>query len=198
MRKHVIGPERRTHPFIWCIAIICTALTILVIFAGLVVFIGYLAIRPKVPYVSITQAHLDRFTNDQAGLLNVRLSITFEARNDNEKAHASFSDFHYNLSFHGIHVATLRNWDFTIGPNASVVFPFVVEADSIPLDPNLMAMVDSSLKKNRITFVLRGHTRTRWRVGPLGSVKFWFHLNCDLRFQVDGTSVDSHCTSKSK
>ncbi|XP_039027146.1 uncharacterized protein LOC120160899, partial [Hibiscus syriacus] len=51
--------ERATNPLVWCAAIICTVLTVAVIIAGIVTFIGYLVIHPRVPYVSVIDAHLN-------------------------------------------------------------------------------------------------------------------------------------------
>lgn len=164
----------------------------------MVIFIGYLAIRPKIPFVSVTYARLDNFQYTQGGVLNTEINIVFKAENDNVQAHASFSDFGYYLSFHGLKIARLQNNPFEVDKNGSAYFNYDVKSYSIPLDPDHSAIVDRSYKQNRIAFDLIGHTRTRWRVGPLKSVKFWLRLNCELTFQVDGNSIDSHCTSKSK
>ncbi|KAK9716054.1 hypothetical protein RND81_06G208500 [Saponaria officinalis] len=194
----VYGSERRTHPLIWCVAIICTFLTIIVIFTGLVVFIGYLVIRPRVPYVIVTNAHLDMFDTSQAGLLSIQITLWMKAENGNHDAQASFSDFEYDLSFHGIRIDTLKNWDFDVGKNSSILYKFEAKSMSIPLDPEQEVMVSQSINQNRIVFHLLGHTRARWRVGPLKSVKFWCNLFCELQFHMDGTSFESHCTPKFK
>lgn len=199
MPKPVIGRQRRTHPLIWLAAIICTIITTIVIISGIIVFIGYLAVRPKVPFVSVPYARLDTFDYDQAGVLNTRLSIIIKAENDNEKATASFYNFSYNLMFHDIKIAKLVNWPFDVARNKTRLFNYEVESDSIPLDPRQSTVVDASLKKGRVVFYLNGHTRTRWRVGPLHSVRFWLRLDCRLQFQwPGGISVDSKCTSKKK
>lgn len=165
----------------------------------MVVFIGYLAIQPKVPFVSVTYAHVDKFEYiTQSSVLNTEISIVFKAQNDNAKAHVSFSEFVYYLKFHGLIIAKLQNHAFEVNKNDSVTFNYDVKSYSIPLDLYHSAMVDRSYRENRISFDLIGRTRTRWRVGPFKSVKFWLHLNCELKFQLDGINVDSHCTTKSK
>lgn len=158
---------------------------------------GYLFYRPKIPFVSVIYAHLDQFNYDQAGILNTRLTIVFRAENDNIRANASFSTFHYELSLHGIAVARLVNYPFNVGKHSTLDFHYVVESNYIPLDPNHMAMVQRSLGQNRVGFVLTGHTKTRWRVGPFRSVKFWCNLACELSFRRDdGSNIDTHCISK--
>ncbi|XP_074310091.1 uncharacterized protein LOC141645580 [Silene latifolia] len=190
--------QRRTHPLIWCVAIVCTFLTIIVIFTGMVIFIGYLVIKPRVPYIIVTNAHLDNFDTSQAGLLNIQITLWMRAENDNQDAQASFSDFNYDLSFHGIKIDTLKNWPFEVGKNGSVLFQFIAKSSSIPLDPEQESMVSRSYNEDRIVFHLLGRTRARWRVGPLKSVKFLCNLFCELQFHRDGTSFESHCTPKFK
>nr|AAV68887.1 hypothetical protein AT5G45320 [Arabidopsis thaliana] len=48
-----------TSPFIWCAAIICAIISIVVIVGGIIVFVGYLVIHPRVPIISVADAHLD-------------------------------------------------------------------------------------------------------------------------------------------
>lgn len=193
----VIGQERRTHPLIWCAAILCTILTIIVIIIGIVIFIANQVIHPKMPFVSVSYAHLNAFEYDQAGVLNTGLTIIINAENDNPRAHANFYNFSYSINFQGIRVANLVNLPFDLGKNKSRGFRYVFDSDSIPLNPYQSEVVDLSLKKGRIVFYLVGHTRTRWRIGFLRSVKFWLRLDCRLQFQwPGGNSVDSRCTSK--
>lgn len=198
-RKLIHGQEKRTHPLVWCLAILCTVVAIAVIITGLVVFVAYLVIHPSVPFISVVSAHLDKIQNDLAGLLETQLTIVIKAENDNTKAHASFSDTDLVLSFEGIAIARLVADPFEVGKNESVEFPYKVESSSIPLNPEEMQQVDSALKQDQITFDLKGSSRARWRVGLLGSVKFWCHLNCQLKFHpLTGIYMNAPCTSRAK
>ncbi|CAH2062700.1 unnamed protein product [Thlaspi arvense] len=67
---------RRTSFFIWFIAVLCTVITIAVIITGLVIFVGYLIVRPKMPSITVTYTHLDVFDYDQAGLLTTESETT--------------------------------------------------------------------------------------------------------------------------
>ncbi|KAK6939916.1 Late embryogenesis abundant protein, LEA_2 subgroup [Dillenia turbinata] len=190
---------RPTNPFIWLAAIFCAILTVVVIVTGVVVFVGYIVIRPKVPFISVTSSHLDKIYYTEAGELTTQITIVVRAENDNAKAHASFSDMDFTLRFDGIVVAQLVNDAFDVKKNTSVDFNYVVESSPIPLDEQAMALMDMSLKQNRITFGLKGNARARWKVGLLGSVKFWCHLNCQLSFfPSNGSSTYSYCSSRSK
>ncbi|GMY33665.1 NDR1/HIN1-like protein 12 [Fagus crenata] len=184
---------------VWIAAIICTLICIAVIITGIAVFVGYMVIHPRVPVISVKSAFLDTMHYSQPGLLETKMIIDIRAENDNTKAHASFSDTSFILSFQGLVLAKLVADPFDVKKNSSTDFNYVVTSSEIPLDPARMRQVDLSLKQNKIAFDLKGSSRARWRVGRLGSVKFWCHLNCELRFHFsNGTYIRSRCSSKSK
>ncbi|XP_009338818.2 uncharacterized protein LOC103931133 [Pyrus x bretschneideri] len=188
-----------THPLVWFAAIICTIVAIAMIIVSIVVFSGYMIVHPRVPFITVTSGHLDNFQNTEAGLLETEITIVVRAENDNTKAHASFSDTSFMLSFQGLNVARLVAYPFEVNKNSSVDFHYLVQSSSIPLSPELMDQVDISLKRDRIVFNLKGNLRARWRVGLLGSVKFWGHLNCQLKFHPsNGTYIRSPCSSRAK
>ncbi|KAJ7953301.1 Late embryogenesis abundant protein [Quillaja saponaria] len=193
------GPQRRTHPLVWFLAVICTIIAVAIIIAGMVVFVGYLVIHPRVPFISVANAHLHLLDNDLAGLLQTQISVTVRAENDNQKADATFSDIRLTLSFQGIKIAYLVAGQIEVSKKKSMDLNYVVQSSSIPLNPDQMDEVDFSRKRNVISFELKGSARAMWRVGPLGSVKFWNHLNCMLKFHPsNGTYIHSRCSSKSK
>lgn len=193
------GLQRPTNPFIWCAAILCALLTVAVIITGIVIFVGYIVIKPKVPQMIVTSAQLDRLDFDQAGILTVKTTIFIKAENDNAKAHATFYATKFLLGFHGVRVAQLRD-DFPVevSKNSSVDLMFEVESTPIPLDPEDQNNVFLSLSQNLIVFDLTGTTRTQWRVGLLGSVKFWLHLDCHLQFPKIGDVIHPKCSTKSR
>ncbi|KAM5573819.1 hypothetical protein ABKV19_013383 [Rosa sericea] len=198
-RKLIHGPQRGTHPLVWFAAVICTIISIAVIIAGIVVFVGYMVIHPRVPFIKVTTAHLDKFESDATSLLDTAITIVVRAENDNTKAHASFSDTSFTLSFQGMNIAKLVAYPFEVRKNSSVDFNYVVESSSIPLSSEQVDQVDNSLKRDRISFDLKGNVRARWRVGLLGSVRFWGHLNCRLNFHaLNGSYIYSPCSSRAK
>ncbi|XP_038904240.1 NDR1/HIN1-like protein 12 [Benincasa hispida] len=197
--KLISDAKRRTHPLVWLAAVLCTVVSIAVIIGGIVIFIGYLVIHPRIPTVSVLDAHLNKFQNDLAGRLEVQLTIIIEAENDNAKAHASFSDSSFFLYFIGMKIAQLKADPFEVRKNSSLKFHYAVVSDSIPLNPEQMEKVDNDLKADLSGFVLTGNTRVQWRVGLLGSVKYECHLHCELKFHPsNGTYMSSPCSSRAK
>ncbi|KAL2525343.1 Late [Abeliophyllum distichum] len=188
----------RTNPLIWLLSIICAILAVAVIIAGIVVFVGYLIIKPKVPLISAASAQLDSLYFDITSLLTVQVSVVIKAENDNAKAHSSFYDMSFLLSFQGVKMAYLVAEPFDVNANRSVEFNYVTQSSPIPLNPEDAEAVNSSLKQKIITFDLKGRAKTRWRVGPIGSVKNWLHLDCKLHLPTDGTKIFPRCSSRSK
>ncbi|KAI3707328.1 hypothetical protein L6452_25748 [Arctium lappa] len=194
----VLGRQRRTNPFVWCFAIICSLIATTVIIAGIVVFSGYLVIRPKMPLLSVRASRLDQIFYNQAGVLSVRLTIVIRAENHNQKAHASFYETKLLLAYHGLNIAQLVADPFDVGKNETTELNYVVQSLSIPLGPEERYLTQQSLNKGKMMlFFLKGSSRTMWRVGPLGSVKFWLHMNCEIFLPVNGSVVNPHCSTKS-
>ena len=197
--KLVTNRQGGTNPLVMLAAVLCIIIATAVVVAGIVVFIAYLVIHPRVPVIGITNAHLDLLRNDYAGLLQTQLTIVVRAQNGNAKAHATFSDINFNLSFQGQGIAVLVADSFEVPKNSSKDLNYVVQSSSIPLTPDQMEEVDDSWKKNQISFDFKGNARTQWRVGPLGSLKFSCHLDCDLKFHpLNGSYIPNKCTSRSK
>ncbi|KAM3337727.1 hypothetical protein P3S68_032052 [Capsicum galapagoense] len=198
MTKPVLGPERRTNPLIWCVAILCTFITLVVIVAGLIVFIGYMIVRPKVPQMSVTSANVDMFAYDMSNLLSIKVSIVINAENDNAKAHATFYESIYTLTFHGVKVAYLRADPFDVPKNSSIPLYYPVESASIALTPEEGQLAEVSLSQKLVVLDLIGSSRTRWRLGLIGSVKFKLHLICKLKLPLDGSTIYPKCSTKSR
>ncbi|KAB2017744.1 hypothetical protein ES319_D08G184000v1 [Gossypium barbadense] len=197
--KFSTSRERATNPLVWCGAIICTIFTIAVSLGGIVTFIGYLVIHPRVPYVSVMDAHLDHIQIYYEGILEIQVTILIRAQNGNEKTHASFSDSSYSLSLNREVVAQLVAPPFEVGKNSSVDFNYVVPSSPIPLRPDQVEDVDTGLKKDLIIFDLKGSSRVRWRIGSLGSVRYLCRLDRQLRFHpLNGTYIPSRYSSKAK
>lgn len=197
-RKLVVGSGQRTHPLVWCAAIICVFIALAVIITGVCVFVGYLVIHPRVPALTVTDAHLDKLDFSQAGVMDVQMTVFIRAENHNAKAHATFSHTSLSMSFRNIEIARLQADPFDVRKNSSVEFKYVVESSSIPLGPGDVDFVDRSLKEDKIKFDLKGRSKTKWRLGLLGSVKLWCYMNCELRFHPSNSSyIYSKCSSKS-
>ncbi|KAI3821880.1 hypothetical protein L1987_09455 [Smallanthus sonchifolius] len=193
----VLGCQRRTNPFVWCFAIVCSVIATTVIIGGVVVFSGYLVIRPKMRLLSVQASRLDNIYYNRAGVLAVKLTILIRAENHNQKAHASFYDTKLLLGYHGVNIAQLVANPFDVRKNESAELNYVVESSPVPLRPEERYLTEQALGKSKVMFFIKGSSRTMWKVGPLGSVKFSLHMNCDLMYPVNGRVVHPRCSTKS-
>ncbi|KAK9077860.1 hypothetical protein SSX86_006198 [Deinandra increscens subsp. villosa] len=196
----VLTHRRRTNPLIWCFAVVCAILAATIIIVGIIVIAGYLAIRPKFPLLYIHSARLDEADYFPGqGVLDVRLTIIVKAENHNEKTHVSFYDTKLVLGYHGLSIAQLVAGPFDVAKNTSRELNYVVGSSRIPLDLPEQRLTEMSLEKTKVMpFVLKGSSRTRWRVGPLGELKFWLHINCHMWLPTNHSAVYySHCSTTS-
>uniref|UniRef100_A0A1J3ID31 Late embryogenesis abundant protein LEA-2 subgroup domain-containing protein n=1 Tax=Noccaea caerulescens TaxID=107243 RepID=A0A1J3ID31_NOCCA len=108
-----------TSPFIWCAAIICAIISVVVIFGGIVVFVGYMVIHPRVPIISVDGAHLDLLKYDIVGVMQTQLTIVIRAENDNAKAHALFDKTEFKLIYEGKTIAYLTQDEFEVKENTT-------------------------------------------------------------------------------
>ncbi|XP_042038693.1 NDR1/HIN1-like protein 12 [Salvia splendens] len=163
---------------------------------GVVIFIGYVTLRPKVPQVSVTRAQMDTIYFDQSSLMMLHATIVIKAENDNTRAHARFYDMSYTLSFRSQKIAILMADPFDVSPNRSLELNFVVPSQSIPLNPEEAEAINWSLGRKVVDLDLRGRSRTRWKVWLIGSIKYVMRLDCQLRLPVDQTTIYPHCVSR--
>ncbi|MFS7962400.1 putative Late embryogenesis abundant protein, LEA_2 subgroup [Helianthus anomalus] len=193
-----LGRQRRTNPVVWCFAIVCSIIATTVIIAGIVIFSGYLVLRPKVPLLSVRAARLDSIYYN-GDVFAVKLMVVIRAENHNRKAHASFYDTRLLLGYHGVRIARLVADPFDVPRNGTVDLNYVVESSPIPLPREEQYLTDQSMKKSRLMlFVLKGSSKTMWKVGPLGEVKFTLHMDCELVLPVNGSVLlHSRCSTKS-
>lgn len=198
MPKRLGGPNQTTHPLIWCVSIVCAILTVLVIIGGIVVFIGYATLRPKVPQVSVERAQMDTIYFDQSNLMMLQATIVIKADNDNIRAHASFYDMAYSLSFRNQKIAILKADPFDVKPNHSLELNFVAQSHSIPLNQEEADAINLSLEQSVVDLDLRGMSRTRWKLWLIGSVKYALHLDCKLLLPINHTTIHHPpaCTSR--
>ncbi|KAI3863588.1 hypothetical protein MKX03_031639 [Papaver bracteatum] len=176
MPRLILGPERRTRLWVWCAAIICMIIAIAVIITGVVVFAGYMIMKPRIPSMSVNYAFLDKLNYDQSGQVTFQISLIIKAENENMKADASFSNVNR------LKIKRELRVQFVTLKNDSVNLAYAVPSMSIPFEQDAWEDMVASVKQDKVSFSLKGDARTRWRVGIIGPVKFWTHLSCQLNF----------------
>ncbi|CAL4956892.1 unnamed protein product [Urochloa decumbens] len=201
------GPERsRRTPSWWVrlMVILCTVLSISVIVAGVAVFAAYMLIKPKMPYLVVSDAQLGllQYDSQDSTIRSLQMLITILAENINSKADASFSGIDFTLEFHGAGVALLRAEQFMVARESSLTLQFNIVSEKQTLDPAGKQSMEESLKAGVVQFDLFTKARTRWKVGVFVRHQYWTHISCGLHFFFPGNgtvmpSDRDRCRSKS-
>lgn len=128
--------------------------------------------------------------------MQTQLTIAIRAVNNNVKTHALFDKTEFSLIYEGKTIANLTQDEFEVDKKSSVLYNYLVKAYPIQLNQRMMRVIDFAYKEDVITFALKGGSKARWRVGPLGWVQFRCNLSCGLRFRPsDQSYLASACTS---
>jgi hypothetical protein len=184
--------ERRSSGFwAWAAVLVCTALATAVLLAGAAVLAVYLLCRPRMPYLAVTDARLERLQYAQDGAIDyLQVSLTVVAVNNNSKADASFPAVDLALGFNGADdVALLRAAPFVVPRESSLPLQYDVVSVGRPLDAAGMQAMDEALKAGVVPFDLFGKARTRWKVGVFIRLRFWTRISCRLRFYFPGNGT---------
>ncbi|CAL4966451.1 unnamed protein product [Urochloa decumbens] len=193
--------ERRKSPgLVWALVILCTLLAVGVIVAGATVFAVYLIYKPKMPYLLVTDARLERLDYGQSGtILDLQVALTIQAENTNSKADATFSGVNLAVGFHGADVALLRAGTFAVARRSAVPLRYQITSVGRQLSPDGMQYMNGALGARVVPLDLFGKARTTWKVGIFASLQFWTRISCRFLFNYpgNGTAMPYDCRSKS-
>ncbi|KAG0530502.1 hypothetical protein BDA96_05G192100 [Sorghum bicolor] len=182
--------ERSSSGWAWATVLLCMALAVGVILAGVAVFAVYIIYRPSMPYLAVSNARLERLEYGQDGAIDyLQASITVVTVNNNSKADASFSSMDLVVGFHGTDVALLRARPFVVPRESSLPLPYRVVSAGRALDAAGMQAMDEALKAGVVPFDLFGKARTQWKVGVFANLRFWMRISCRLRFVFPGNGT---------
>jgi hypothetical protein len=192
--------RRESSGLVWVLVILCTLLAIAVIVAGATVFAVYLLYKPKMPYLLVSDARLERLEYGQSGtILDLQLALTILAENTNSKTDATFSGVNLAVGFHGADVAFLRAGTFAVARRSAVPLRYQILSVGRQLSPEGMQYMDGALKAGVVPLDLFGKARTTWKVGIFASLQFWTRISCRFLFNYpgNGTAMPLDCRSKS-
>ncbi|CAN6215668.1 unnamed protein product [Urochloa humidicola] len=204
-RKHRVPrirerERRKSSGLVWALVILCTLLAVGVIIAGATVFAVYLIYKPKMPYLLVTDARLERLEYGQSGtILDLQVALTIQAENTNSKADATFSGVNLAVGFHGADVALLRAGTFAVARRSAVPLRYQIVSVGRQLSPDGMQYMDGALRAGVVPLDLFGKARTTWKVGIFASLQFWTRISCRFLFNYpgNGTAMPYDCRSKS-
>ncbi|XP_031479832.1 uncharacterized protein LOC116250342 [Nymphaea colorata] len=105
-RLPLLPPPRRTNPIVWCIAVFCLILAVVIVISAVFTLVLFLAIRPRLPSIDIPSATLDSLYLDSPNLLNGDLTLVLNISNANHRIDIRFELLVVELYLGGTMVAT--------------------------------------------------------------------------------------------
>ncbi|XP_021740790.1 uncharacterized protein At1g08160-like [Chenopodium quinoa] len=190
---------RRTHPLVWCSAIICLVFCLLVIFLGVTTLIIYLVIRPKYPSFDVPNANLNTIYFDSPENFNGDFTVLANFTNPNRKINVKFDYLDIKLYFVDRLIATRALEPFSQRPEEARLEMIHLISSLVYLPPNPAVELQRQVQSNRVTYNIKGTFRVRAKVG-IARFTYWLHTKCQLELTSPplGVLVAKNCSTKKR
>ncbi|KAG6473263.1 NDR1/HIN1-like protein 13 [Zingiber officinale] len=193
-KSQLLPPHRRTSPLIWCAAIICVVLTLLLILAGIVTLVVFLVIKPRSPSVDLTAASLNSIYLDSLAYLNGDVSFLVNFSNSNRRIDVAFQSLGLELYFRDrlIAVQALRPFAQRTGESRLEATRMITSNVLLPAD--LAAELQQQVRENSVVYNVRGRFKVRARLGA-GQFSYWISTRCEVKLTAppNGVLVARRC-----
>lgn len=193
----LLKPPRRTNPIIWCGAFLCILFSIIVILAGIVVLIIFLAVKPKHPLFDTTTVSLNSIYLDSPEYLNGDFTFLANFSNPNRKIDIRFEYLDIELYFHDRLIATQALQPFTQRRGEARLEAIHMISSEVYLPPNLSMELRNQVQRNRVQYHIRGTFRVRASLG-LAHFSYWLYARCmvEMTSPPTGILVAHSCKTK--
>ncbi|XP_031474889.1 uncharacterized protein LOC116247076 [Nymphaea colorata] len=193
-QEGLLRPPRRTNALVWCFAIFCSIFSLLLILAGVITLIVFLAVKPKHPSFDIANASLNSIYIDSPSLLNGELFILANFTNPNQRINVGFEYLNIELLFHGTLIAARAIKPFEQRSGQSRLQTIQMVSSQVPLPPMLSWELQRQVRNNRIQYEIRGNFKTRAGLG-LSHITYWVTRQClvELTSPPNGVLVSRSC-----
>ncbi|XP_057524997.1 uncharacterized protein At1g08160 [Amaranthus tricolor] len=194
---HLLHHPRRTHPLVWCSAIICLVICLLIIVFGITTLIIFLVIKPKYPSFDIPNANLNVIYFDSPDNFNGDFTFVANFTNPNRKIHIKFDFLDVELYFIDRLIAAQALEPFSLKPREARLEMIHFISSLVYLPPNPAIELQRQVQSNRVKYNVRGTFRVRAKVG-MAQFSYWLHANCQLEMTSPptGVLVARNCTTK--
>lgn len=188
---------RRTHPLVWCSAIICLVFCLLLILFGVATLIIFLIIRPRYPSFDVTNARLNAIYFDSPENFNGDFTLLANFTNSNKKMKIRFDYLDVELYFGDRLIAIQALEPFTQRPGEARLEVVHLISSLVYLPPNPAIELQRQVQSNRVKYNIRGTFRVRAMVG-VARFSYWLHARCQLEMTSppSGILVARNCSSK--
>ncbi|CAN6485576.1 unnamed protein product [Victoria cruziana] len=195
-QEGLLRPPRRTNALVWCFAIFCSIFSLLLILAGVIILIVFLAVKPEHPTFDIANANLNSIYIDSPSLLNGELFILANFTNPNQRINVGFEYLDIELLFHGTLIAARKIRPFQQRSGESRLQTIEMVSSQVPLPLMLSLELQRQVRNNRIRYEIRGNFKTRAGLG-LSHITYWVTRQClvELTSPPNGALLGRSCTT---
>ncbi|XP_052165462.1 uncharacterized protein LOC127782339 [Oryza glaberrima] len=199
--KLILQPRQRTSPAMWCAAIVCFAFSLLLIAAGAVILVVFLAVRPRAPSFDAAGATLNAVyvgSTSPAPYVNGDMTVAANVSNPNQKMDVVFRSAAVELFFGGRRMAAQAlPAPFVQRRGQSQIISVHMVSSQVALPPELAVAMVNQVRSNRVVYTIRGTFKVQ--------AKLWFwHYTysmsalCDLELTAPpcGVLVARRCITR--
>ncbi|XP_062192112.1 NDR1/HIN1-like protein 13 [Phragmites australis] len=186
--KIILQPRHRTSPAMWCAAIVCFAFSILVIVAGVVILIVFLAVKPRAPSFEAANASLNSVYVDSPAYFNGDMTIVANISNPNQKIDVVFRSATVELFFRDRPMAAQELPPFMQRRGQSRVLNMHMVSSRVLLPPEVAVELVNQVRSNRVVYTIRGAFKVEARFWS-GHYTYWMHAICELELTAPPSGV---------
>ncbi|GAB4845880.1 hypothetical protein Ancab_024884 [Ancistrocladus abbreviatus] len=187
----------RTHPLVWCCAIICLLFSLIIIFSGVATLVVFLVIKPRYPLFDIPTATLNAIYFDSPEFFNGDFSFLANFTNPNEKIDITFEFSQIDLFYSDKLIATQAIQTFSEKTREMRLASIHMVSSLVYLPPKLAVDLLKAVQSNRIEYDIRGRFKVRATMGSI-HFNYWLHASCQLQMTgpPSGVLASRNCSTK--
>lgn len=196
--KIILQPRHRTSPAMWCAAIVCFAFSILLIVAGVVILIVFLAVKPRAPSFDAANAVLNSiYVDSPAPYFNDDVTLVANISNPNQKIDVVFRSATVELFFQERPMAAQALPPFALRRGQYQVVNMHMVSSRVLLPPELAVKMVNQVRSNRVQYTIKTAFKVEARFW-LGHYSYWMYTVCELELTSPpcGVLVARMCRTK--
>ncbi|PWZ57590.1 NDR1/HIN1-like protein 10 [Zea mays] len=196
--KVILQPRQRTSPAMWCAAIACFAFSILLIVAGVVTLVVFLAVKPRPPSFDAANAILNSvYVDSPAPYFNNDMTLVANVSNPNREIDLVFRSATVELFFQDRPMAVQALPPFAQRRGQSQLLNMHLLSSRVLLPPQVAVKMVDQVRSNRVVYTIRGAFKVEARF-RFGHYSYWMYTVCQLELTAppSGVLVARRCTTK--
>ncbi|GMH25469.1 hypothetical protein Nepgr_027312 [Nepenthes gracilis] len=194
----IIGHQpRRTHPLVWCVAVICLLFSLVIILSGVATLTIFLVIKPRYPSFDIPNASLSAIYFDSPEYFNGDFTLLANFTNPNNKIDLKFEYLALELFFSDSLIAIQSIEPFSQRRGETTLGQVHMISSLVYLPSNLALGLQKEVQNNRVQYNIRGSFKVRAKMG-FAHFGYWLNARCRLEMTGPprGVLVARNCITK--